>query len=441
MYETILNTTNRGRRLVGPRWINPAHFGVDTPDRETNRAFAQFQDELESRLSLPFGLKLMKSRWLQSTEEDGASSAIEASLAAHFIKWYDPDFALKIIEPFFDNQSSEGIIPSAVMPLSISSKPASPFIAEVILRLSRLSHSNKLADHFERLEHFSNWLILHKKESDGMFIHADKEWFAEDPYIHHIRSERPDVMRTPHDVRSVALNSMMVFQMQCMAQMARALKLDKEARRHEESAKQLRDIIAAKLWNEEKGFFFDSVGDAQVQTASLMGFLPLAADVPTKGQAARMAGYLPQMLDRLNILIQQPGVAPIFLLVADGLGKYGYRKEASSLAFASVNYIRSLGKAKKYFLPRLVAKLLLVRNIIGFHQFDDRYVLNPCLPDEWKNGPVGIRVARNSHIIYMTLKDSQKVECSILSSAGEQVSTTIDNYAFKNFPFPIESIK
>jgi hypothetical protein len=439
LYDMMLNTMNRGRRLLGPRWIDPARFSVETPDDEINCMFAHLQTEIESRLSLPFGLRLMKTRWLQSTEDAGSTSAAESSLAAQFIKWFDPELALKIIEPFFDNQSSEGKIPAAVMPLSISSAPALPFLAEAVLSLSRLSHVKNLPSLFERSERFCNWLTLHKKEADGMFIHADREWFASDPYIHQIRHECPEASDCPHDVRSVALNSMIVYQMQCMAQLTRSLKLDREARKYEEAANQLRENIARKLWDEESGFFYDRAGDRMLRTAALTGFLPLAADVPTKGQVSRMLELLPKMYERMNVLIQQPGIAPVFTLAADGLTKYGRRREAAALSLAAINYIRSLGKAKKFFLPRLVSQLLLVRNVIGFHRFSGRYVLNPCLPESWAGGTVKIRMAENSHTIYMSLRDNQKVECRITSSSGGQINTSIDNYSFRNFPFPIES--
>jgi len=75
VYDIFLTGMNRTRRVLGSRWINSNRFGIETPDDEINRAFANLESEVESRLSLPFGLRIMKSRWLQSTDDSSDASA------------------------------------------------------------------------------------------------------------------------------------------------------------------------------------------------------------------------------------------------------------------------------------------------------------------------------------------------------------------------------
>ncbi len=435
LYESTLYALNRTRRMFGARWIKPGKFGMETPDDGINRMFVELESEMESRLSLPFGLRIMKTRWLQSAMDASHASATESAIASQFISWFDTELAVEIIDTFLENQASEGNIPLLVKPLSISSIPAPAVFTETVLRLNRLSVQQELPAIFEKLEKFSNWLILHKKEPDGLYSHNDREWFAEDPHAHHLRAEFPETAAPTTLVRSVALNSSIAFQLQCVSQIARLLKLDKEAKKYDEYAKQLCDNIIANLWDEPEGFFMDRVGDRTCRTAPLSGFMTLAADIPTKAQSVKMLARLQRVHDRLNILIQRPDLAPAFLTVADGLAKYGHRKESAELALAAIRYTQSLGKAPKFFLPRIVSMLLLARNIIGFHQFDDRYVLYPCLPDAWAGGTVRIRNPRLSHNIFMSLKENGKVECRIISSAGQLANTTIDNYSFHNFPF------
>ncbi|MFA6449974.1 MAG: trehalase family glycosidase [bacterium] len=435
VYDIFLSGMNRTRRMFGSRWINSNCFGIETPDADINRAFAGLENELEARLSLPFGLRIMKNRWLQSTDDAGDASAAESALAAQFIKWFDPELALDIISPFFDNQSSEGIIPHVVKPLTISDIPAPSILIETALRISRMTGTQNISALFDRMERFQNWLILHRKEEDGMYSHGDREWFADDPYTRQLRAQFPESEGALHSVRPVALNSTVAIQMQCMSQIARSLKLDREARKYEEFAKQLCDNITAKLWHEEDGYFYDRVGDRIFRSATITGLLPLAADAPTKAQAARMVKRLPGIIENLNILIKQPDLAPAFVTAVEGLTKYGYRREAAALALEVNRYARSLGKAQRYFLPRLAGQILLVRNVIGFHQFDDRYVMHPCLPDSWAGGVVRIRNPKNSHTIILSLKDNNQVECRISSASGELFNAVIENYSFRNFPF------
>ena len=79
-----------------------------------------------------------------------------------------------------------------------------------------------------------------------------------------------------------------------------------------------------------------------------------------------------------------------------------------------------------------------MRVVIGYHEFADRYVLYPKLPESWAGGTVRIRNAKKTHTFYLTLKENNQIECRIVSPAGQIVNTTIENYSFRNFTLPLE---
>jgi len=78
--------------------------------------------------------------------------------------------------------------------------------------MSRLTSVPDLPALFDQMERFQNWLILHRKEEDGLYSHGNKEWFMDDPFVEQLRVEFPESASAPHNVRSVALNSMIALQ-------------------------------------------------------------------------------------------------------------------------------------------------------------------------------------------------------------------------------------
>ncbi|GAG20841.1 unnamed protein product, partial [marine sediment metagenome] len=250
------------------------------------------------------------TRWLQSTKSANSASATESALAALFLSWFDPELASDIIRPFFDNQSDEGIIPQMIRPVTTSRFPATPFLPEAVYHLSRLTETPGLPALLEKMQKFSDWLILHKKEDDGLYVHGDPKWFAADAYLYQTRQASPISRSATYDVRSVALNSMLIYQMRFISRLARSLKLDREADKFEETAKQLSDNMANILWDEESGFFYDRIGGRLQRSVLLAGFMPLAAEIPTRAQAARMLEQLPQARDQLTVMNYCPALAP-----------------------------------------------------------------------------------------------------------------------------------
>jgi hypothetical protein len=436
-FDTSLQTMNWMRRAVGSKWLGAVRFDIETPEPELNGAFSAALEETDRRLSLPFGIKLFKNRWLHSTKNSTSASATETAFAARLISLFDPELAIEIVRPFLNNQSPEGVIPRSISPFTVSPIPASPFLIETIFLLEKSVGIPNIPEIFEKLQKFSNWLILHKKEGDGLFIHGDAKWFFSDPLQYRLRQSLTDRSKAAFEVRSVAFNSLISYQFRVLSRLARGLNETRAAAKYEDFAVQLSDNILKSLWNEEEGFFNDRISDGTARADALCGFLSLAAEIPTRAQAERMLARLPEVRESLPLLKLQPYIAPAYYAIADGLIKYGYAREAAGLALELIRFTPTLSNHRKAYLPNLISQLLLVSDIAGFKQFRDRYVLYPKLPESWAGKTLRIGNARLSHNFTLTLRTKTDIDCRINSAGAAPVEMKIENYTFKNIPLPI----
>lgn len=437
LYDISLQAVNRVRRTLGSKWIDPGRFGMETPDRELNEAFISLENEIERRLSAPFGLRLLRNRWLQSSKSAGTASATESAFAARFIALFDPDLALEILRPFFNNQSPEGIVPLTVDSISASRLPSTHYLVETVLLLAGSSDIPDLPELFEKMQKFADWLLLYKKDQDGLYIHGDMKWSATDPFQYQLREILPDYSRSIFDMRSVSLNSSIACMFHSLSRLAKSLNKDRDAGRYEEMAVQLGDNVTKLLWDEEAGFYYDRIGDQPRRSLTLAGFMTLAAEIPTKAQAARMLTRLPDAREMLKLVKYSSSLAPVFDTVIEGLINYGYARDAAALAMDCVRFTLSLDNIPKYFLSRVISMLLLIEKIVGYNRFRDRYVVFPKIPDVWADGMLRIRNTRTMHNFHLTLRKEGKVDCRIISPGGLALDTRLENYTFRNIPLPI----
>ncbi|HOX27898.1 MAG TPA: trehalase family glycosidase [bacterium] len=436
--DNSLNAVNRVRRAVGPKWLSHTRFAIETPDETINKFFSETAEDTESRISLPFGLRLLKSRWLQSTKEPSSTSATETAAAASLISLFSTELAEEMLRPFFTNQSAEGYFPEKIDALSISHTPATPLFFNTVLNLARTSTLKDQAAIFSALRKHFDWLVLHKKEQDGLYAHGGEKWFDSDPMVFELRREISESQASIFELRSVAFNALIAFQTQCMARLAGMWGLEKDAAKYEDFAGQLADNITKNLWSGEQGCFMDKIGDKAKPASLISNMLTLAAEIPTRAQAAGMAARINELIDNLKIIIQCPEIAPAFLLIADGLVKYRFVKEAESLSLEILRYVYSLGRAGKYFIPRAVAQILLVREILGYNFFKDRLVIYPKLPEVWLGQTIRIRSGRDPMTICLIPQNNNIIDCVFATAAGPLLETTIENYSFKNFQLPIK---
>ncbi|HPI75472.1 MAG TPA: hypothetical protein PLK80_01975, partial [bacterium] len=77
VYDTSLSAANMLRKTFTGKWLDRDKFNIETPESALNSLFDATYAEIEKRISMPFGMKLLKERWLQSSADHSAASAAE----------------------------------------------------------------------------------------------------------------------------------------------------------------------------------------------------------------------------------------------------------------------------------------------------------------------------------------------------------------------------
>ena len=434
VYDTSLSAANMLRKTFTGKWLDRDKFNIETPESALNSLFDTTYSEIEKRISMPFGMKLLKERWLQSSADHSAASAAETCAASSLISILDFNLAVEIVRPFFHNQSDEGNIPLFVYPMSTSRFPAVFFVAEAVFQLSRATTISDLRAMSERLQKFSSWMALHKREEDGLYSHADARWISIDPFLEPLRAAIGGRKIPTYDFRSIALNSLALQEITLFEGISRKLGDIAEAEKRAEQASRLREIIATACWDEEAGCFFDLIRGERRLVITPASFLPLLAEIPTMAQANRMMAYLPDIFKQIDFIEQAPGLAHIFELATQGLLKYKKTKEAGELALAVARKAASLDSSPKYFPARLAGTSALIRHVLGFHKFSDRHVVYPKLPSEWAGHNIKIHDADKNRTIFMNMTGAM-IDCNVIAPAGETLSAEIENHTFRNIPF------
>lgn len=437
LFDKSLQVYNGARRVVGRRWISPSRFDFSVPDEKLNRMLRLFEEEAEARLSLPFGFKF-RTKWIHSSSGKAHSTALESALAAELIAFYDTGLAREILSPFLDNQALEGNIPMEIQPFSSSRYSAGPSLFNALWKIGRmdgkLQDADKLCDRMSRL---ADWLVMHKKNVEGLFVHEDARWFGTDLYLDELRQAHKHLGNVRDNVRSVAFNSLIAMQMRVMADIARFASRDSEADRFDEIANELSERMKEVFWDEESGVFHDLVDESVTREITLAGFFPLVAEVASKNQAARMVEWLGFVSDKVAMMSARPLTAPLFRLMVMGLSKYGFARETSRASLDVADAAAALTQSDRYFLPRVVALLLLVGEVIGFNRYHDRYIIYPKLPEKWTGLPVRVSDGYNNLKIILTLKKGDRIDCRIYGTPGQVHESTIHNFKHASIKLPL----
>ncbi len=436
-FNTSLKALNRVRRYLGSRWLTPGEFDMRVPDEKMNLMMKELTGEIEASLSMPFGMKLRR-RWLKSGTGEPVAAATESALASEFISFYDSGIENDLTALFFENQLDEGAIPDLIRPLRTTGYCAGPYLFNAIWRLAMLGKLRDSDTLFDCMNKFADWQTIHRKSVEGMYVHTSAAEFSGDPATLELRRSHPGLSGVKDSVRSVAFNSLNTCRMQIMSKLAYKFGHNNAAEKFMESSRALGELIHESMWDEDSGFYYDLVGETVVRDMAMSGFLPMAAEIPTKEQAERMMQWLPAVSDRITLLRSEPSVAPLFRLVADGLRKYGYYEEGAGYALSAALYTAGLEKTTKFMIARIVAALMLIEQVAGFLKFRDRYVLHPCLPQEWTGKPVRIYDGEWDYKISLTLGDDGNVECRIKDNSTLLYSKSIQNYTLINLKLPVK---
>ncbi|HOO55648.1 MAG TPA: trehalase family glycosidase [bacterium] len=438
-YNISLSALNGIKRKLSGKWLKEESFDINLPDEKINSSLKSLFNELDSRVSLPVSMKHSKDRWLRASANESSASSTESAFASRIIAPFDSDLATEILKPFFHNQSDEGNIPSIINIATTSSIPTTPFIIESVSALHRFSALPDIQEVFERIQKYFDWLVLHKKESDGLYIRANTRWFNSDDFINELRRESPKLKSKMMDVRSVALNSMMAMQLLWAADIAAITGREKEARKFQDMHSMLRTAMIEHLWSDNEQFFYDSIR-GEIQPGSLIGgFSSLGAMIPSKDQAGMMMRKKEILKEKLPLISNFPGLSTGIYSTVNGMIKYGYHREAADLAWEFITFANTLPHTSKHFITRLVSGLLVMNVIIGFRDFGDRQIINPGFPDQWKNKTARIHREKEGYSIFVAMDNDDNITVRVITSSGIYHETEIKNLGFTTLIPPKKS--
>ncbi|MEW5946774.1 MAG: hypothetical protein AB1742_11300 [bacterium] len=421
---------NRMRRAVQGPPFDPNVFQIVTPDEEINRRLLEGLNHLSRMVCYPVGYRF-RSRWVSSVEGKTTANALETILASLTLRYFDPQLALDAVRCFFVNQSLEGVVPSAVSPMSASSVPSAPLLLLPALKCCETTGGrDDLAFFYNRSVRFSDWLSVHKKREDGLFHPGGREDLAEG-FTLFPPAAAPSGAALENHV-SAALNFIMVYHFRMMSLAARRTGSPRDGRKFEARARKLAKAVVDACWDDARRDFFDVTDGTRAAVSSPAALLALPGEVVDRKKAEiltakleTLAAYNPSTPSRMLSLY----------LLLEGLGKYGFHAAASNAASNALkNVVRCPKSARNLFLAAASLPILL-ENVIGFYKYHDRYVIKPGIPDQWKERRIGIvdRAARRA--VYLVLRETGAVECRILREGAVEHEAEIRNFSFRNFVF------
>jgi alpha,alpha-trehalase len=201
--------------------------------------------------------------------------------------------------------------------------------------------------------------------------------------------------RTQH-FAPVCLNSLLYKEEQDLAWMAQQLNLPAEAAQWKQRAELRRTLIDKYLWNPSVGAYFDYDTDARRQSTYFYAttYYPLWVGAANPQQAKAVLGTFPR-LNRPGGLMMSDfvsgaqwddpyGWAPIQLLAAEGLERYGFHTEAGEIATEFTGMIDKSFQAEgtiheKYNVVDRSANVVITKgytqNVVGFGWTNGTYLV------------------------------------------------------------------
>ncbi|GAB3913658.1 MGH1-like glycoside hydrolase domain-containing protein [Mucilaginibacter boryungensis] len=300
--------------------------------------------------------------------------------------------------------------PAKIKPADIySTNMHKPVIAQHAAFLSKLNDGNAewLREKFSLMQAFiKNYQTHHRNEDTGLF-------FWQDDLAIGVDNDPSTFFRPKRSSASIYLNCLMYKELQAMAYLAECLKLKEASLQYDRDAAALKAAIQKNCWDEKDGFYYSVDLNLRPITnepsivfgkpfvlhkgmprtyAGLIqrfgvwsGFMAMWAGIATPEQAKRMvaenyldkrtfnARYGIRTLSKLEKMYSLKAssnpsnwLGPIWgisnYLTYRGLLKYGYKKEATGLAYKTImlfgNDFKKEGALHEYYDPDTGAPIM-----------------------------------------------------------------------------------
>ena len=358
------------RALIGVR----KHFNAALIDADLDAAMAARRHWLESQhIPLPStpdarrtaikalsimktqvctGEGLIRRRWTMPDRWPHRGMWLWDS-AFHAIGWRHVDIGLarEMLEAVFDGQQPDGMVPLKSSPTGVAKNwTQPPVLALAAWMLHRTSPDREwLGRLYGPMCRYIEWDIAHR-DSDGAGL---MEWFIEENL--NCRSGESGMDNSSRFDCAEALdatdfNSYVALECELLASIARELGRKAEARRWADRRATLCALINRRLWDEERGFYFDcrAATGERTDVMAVSGFLPLICGAPDRRQAERLAAHLDNPAtfgSPLPVATIAPPSSPHYSkdmwrgpvwinlnwMVAMGMARYGFHEQASKI--------------------------------------------------------------------------------------------------------------
>lgn len=280
----------------------------------------------------------------------------DSAFIAQVWKPWDTAVARDVCRAVLNNQR-DGRLPHVTAHFVESSFTQPPLIAWSLWRVYASSGEGagraKLADAYNRLTRYADWLDQNRRLDSGVYFWAH-------PYESGIENAPrfgtgdESVLVDTRGRGAPDLTAYIMLQSEALAGMADELGRPDDAQRFRDRYERTRTAMNQHLWHEQDGLYYDRAADGPfVRSVSIACLIPLWAGAPDEGQARRMVERIADP-DAFNTLIPLPSVAcndPDFdrdmwrgctwlntaYAVVLGLERYGYDRLAAELTYRLVD--------------------------------------------------------------------------------------------------------
>ncbi|OGV54712.1 MAG: hypothetical protein A2X49_09560 [Lentisphaerae bacterium GWF2_52_8] len=378
-------------KLIGLRskWLE----SIKIPGRfseKRNKALLKALSQLKTQVYSPEGI--FKGHW--TTPDRWPHRRLwlwDSVFHAIGLRHLDINLAREAINSVFDAQGADGLIPLMADPFEKLEITQPPLLALGVSLLNETEHSKTwLESLYPKLKAYLKWDMLNRdKDGAGLL-----EWLiGKDPKCRSGESGADNSPRfdSAHNLDAIDFNAFLSHECELMAAFANTLGLADEEEEWLAHHRRLNSLMNERLWSEKNGLYMDYDNDLGIQTEvlSYAGFLPLICGAPSEAQAEKIVKHLKNpgtfgtpfgiatvarscALDYSKDMWRGPVWINVNWLVARGLRRYGFEKEAENLTSKTLAVIEEMYSKYGVF----------------FEFYDDRLELDPPkLMRKGKNAP------------------------------------------------------
>ncbi len=367
-------------KIISERKNNLKKFYVpEKLPENTMRALWKAYSQLRTQFCSPEGI--IKKLWTTPDRWPHQRMWLwDSVFHAAGIRHLDIQTARDIISAMLECGRKDGFIPLDAAPHGISSVTQPPLLALGVKLIQEIEPDSQwLNECYPVLKAYIEWDLKNRDSDNSGLV----EWYIEEN--ENCRSGESGMDNSPRfdaatQLKATDFNAFLSLECEILSGFAEELGLSNDAALWKERHGKLNKLINERLWNNKEKFYFDYDIDqnkmSEVMASS--GFLPLICGAPSKEQAKELAAHL-NNTKTFKTSFQVPSIAlcceeyyakdmwrgPVWIninwLIANGLKRYGFKREAEKLID------QTMAELEKMYL----------KHGVFFEFYDDRCEVDP----------------------------------------------------------------